>query len=486
MTKTHKVLCDLALGHQRVGFSGIPQDTRLLFSGLLESKQVDVSGLIMGVDQDVFSFYGDNEWEDVSVFLGNYLNGQEIIRNYGLLEKVLKKTFPSIHSMARRYIDSSPYQFNLNDIPGEFKNSVWRQFFSATLDSDRQESIQLANFLWTRMSISRISHATLGRLRQCELNTKGIDFLLLQDSRPIKVSSNTKKIIRYHDALPVFSSDTMKNQLQTLDHIRSIKACENDSVYVCNSDSSLDELANLSPIAAEHARVIPYFLPKIEKSNTDKKTLKSICDLRRSPSTKKDASRISTDSWFKSGDDIPDYILSLATIEPRKNFIGLINAWSKLRNRSGKDIKLMIVGRPGWEFEATLKTMRPFVESGDLLHLEGVAQHELSHLYSSASCFVFPSFGEGFGLPPNEAMQCDCPVAMSDIPAHRYSAGEAALYFNPYDTDDMANKIGTILDQKPDSALLKSLRQKGRQNVERYSIQTVLPLWEKLFSDLNK
>jgi glycosyltransferase involved in cell wall biosynthesis len=115
------------------------------------------------------------------------------------------------------------------------------------------------------------------------------------------------------------------------------------------------------------------------------------------------------------------------------------------------------------------------------LHLEKVAQHELGYLYSAASCFAFPSFAEGFGLPPTEAMQCGCPVVVSDIPAHRYAAGEAALYCDPYDEEDMAATMAHVLDDA-NRTKVQELVERGYRNAERFSQENILPMWEEFFN----
>ena len=69
----------------------------------------------------------------------------------------------------------------------------------------------------------------------------------------------------------------------------------------------------------------------------------------------------------------------------------------------------------------------------------------LAALYSGAAGFVYPSIYEGFGLPPLEAMACGCPVAVSDIPAHREVFGGAAMYFDPFSPEDLSSRLKRLL-----------------------------------------
>lgn len=494
MSSMHNILCDLSLGHISAGFSGIPQDTRFLFSNLTASSKLKLTGHLFGIGQDPFqlvdSTIGTSDDEKVAIFLGCYLQGLDIAKNPSRARRIISTLFPSskrFYQALDRWSLFKKTDFQLHNIPEKFHDSVWRQFFAASIPVKYQEKLLRADFKYSSMSISRIAHALHGRMNTPKLDTRGFDFAIFQDSRHVELTNRTIPIIRYHDGLPFFSSDTMKDMYQTLGHSRSIRLLEasnSNPIYVCNSTSSLNDLSLISDKLASTAHVIPYFLPAMKKPEISFSILEDIVETRKSPSTLPAEKKTNTQLWFNRKEEIPKFIMTLSTIEPRKNIPGLIDAWLKLRHKTNEDIKLLVVGKPGWEFERTLNAMRPHVKKGDLMHLEGVAQHELPYLYAAASCFVFPSFGEGFGLPPNEAMQCDCPVAVSDIPAHRYSCGDAALYFNPYDIDGMVASIEQLLNTNKNSNMIKELIEKGHKNVDRYSLSTVLPQWENLFDKL--
>ena len=121
------------------------------------------------------------------------------------------------------------------------------------------------------------------------------------------------------------------------------------------------------------------------------------------------------------------------------------------------------------------------MSTGQLLHLEKVSQDELGCWYSAARCFAFLSFAEGFGLPPIEAMQCDCPVLVSGIAAHRYSAGDAAIYCDPYNGGEIMAKLD-FLTRDENRGEIDAMVARGRANAARFTIEQVLPLWEELFA----
>jgi glycosyltransferase involved in cell wall biosynthesis len=330
----------------------------------------------------------------------------------------------------------------------------------------------------------RVADGALGHRQKPFLNTNEHDIAIFQDSRAVTLPPRTQKIIRYHDGIPVLAGDFMHDQVPAELHARGVAACERDSLYVCNSTSARNDLEKLSARAADRAEVIPYFVPEMRRPGF-KADLRKLAAVRISQSTlgTKTATEV-INKWFgENPGETPACIMTLATIEPRKNTRGLIRAWQQLRDRFKHDVKLMMVGTPGWDFEPILREMRLYVEMGYLLHLERLSQNELPLVYSGARCFAYLSFVEGFGIPPIEAMQCDCPVLVSDVPAHRYAAGDGAIYCDPYDDDDIAARLNDIL-VTCQNGTINNLLQRGRDNAAKYTIDKVLPLWESLFSRL--
>jgi len=114
---------------------------------------------------------------------------------------------------------------------------------------------------------------------------------------------------------------------------------------------------------------------------------------------------------------------------------------------------LEILKKQGLDYELVLIT-------------EFVSEQELDNLYKNASLFVFPSLYEGFGLPPLEAMKRGVPVVSSNATCLPEILGDAALYFNPLDIDDIAEKIKKVL---ADNNLREQLIQKGLAQVKKYS-----------------
>ena len=129
------------------------------------------------------------------------------------------------------------------------------------------------------------------------------------------------------------------------------------------------------------------------------------------------------------------YILTVATLEPRKNLLRLVSAFN--RSAIGSDYDLVVVGRVGWG---------PMPEGVTVL--SGVDDRHLSSLYEGASAFVLPSLYEGFGLPLVEAAGRGLPIACSNIPVfHEVMRGcdREATYFEPHDLDSIAAALAVTV-----------------------------------------
>lgn len=157
---------------------------------------------------------------------------------------------------------------------------------------------------------------------------------------------------------------------------------------------------------------------------------------------------------------IERYILAVSSMDPRKNFIRLVEAFNKIEDKS---LKLYIIGMKSQVFNTP--DMQKLV--GKNIYLPGyVDDQALQKMYQNALLSVYPSLYEGFGLPPLESMTFGCPVINSNIPALREVSEDGALYVNPYDTDDIAAKINLLAK---DEELRQSLRLKGLEQIKKYS-----------------
>lgn len=180
------------------------------------------------------------------------------------------------------------------------------------------------------------------------------------------------------------------------------------------------------------------------------------------------------------------YVLSLGTVQPRKNYVRLIQAFVKARqDRRAKGLtqspmQLLIAGACGWLYEDVLQ------EAGrhDCVRLLGFVEDEdVPALYRGATLFAFPSLYEGFGLPVLEAMACGVPVICSNTSSLPEVAGSAALLVDPLDVDALSDGMNRALGDEELRKMMidRGLAQAARFTWERSARQllTVIASWEE-------
>jgi glycosyltransferase involved in cell wall biosynthesis len=160
------------------------------------------------------------------------------------------------------------------------------------------------------------------------------------------------------------------------------------------------------------------------------------------------------------------YILYVGSIEPRKNLVRLLQAYSQLREWSPK-WRLVIVGARNFWKSSPVKEAVEQLGLGEWVRFTGyVPEEDLPALYNGADLFVFPSLYEGFGLPVLEAMACGTPVVTSNSSSLPEVAGEAALLVDPYSVDEIAASMRRVLE---DPELAAELRARGLERVGQFS-----------------
>ncbi len=159
-----------------------------------------------------------------------------------------------------------------------------------------------------------------------------------------------------------------------------------------------------------------------------------------------------------------EFILYLGTIEPRKNIVGIIKAFEGIREK--KRIKLVLAGALGWLYEDILKEIKSSKFAEDIIFLGFVDDKDKVGLYNLASVFVYPSFFEGFGFPPLEAMACGTPVVTSNCSSLPEVVGDAALMVDPYKPSEIADAIWILLE---DDKLRNLYKEKGILRAKKFS-----------------
>lgn len=162
------------------------------------------------------------------------------------------------------------------------------------------------------------------------------------------------------------------------------------------------------------------------------------------------------------------YLLTVGTVEPRKNLRTLVDALASLPHATRMRFALLIAGAPGWKTSALHDAARPLVDEGTVRFLGFVSQDDLPWLYAGAAMFLFPSLYEGFGIPVIEAMASGAPVVASDIPVLREVGHNAAVFVLPTAVDAWAKAIVDLLD---DPSRQAELRERGFAQAAGYSFE---------------
>lgn len=221
---------------------------------------------------------------------------------------------------------------------------------------------------------------------------------------------------------------------------------------LADSKATADDLVRLYSVPAERVEVVY-----------------SAADERFRPMPEAEAESV------LEGLDIPrPFILTVGTLEPRKNVARLADAFLSL------DIHhhLVVAGARGWLYEDILARL---AREPRIHVLEGVSDSQLVALYNLAEVFAFASLYEGFGLPVLEAMACGTPVASSNAPCLPEIAGDAALLFDPEDTAAIAASVHRLATEP---ALREELRAAGLARAKRFSWQASAQQLKSIYESL--
>lgn len=170
------------------------------------------------------------------------------------------------------------------------------------------------------------------------------------------------------------------------------------------------------------------------------------------------------------------YFLYVGNAYPHKNLERLLKAVSSMKYKQSfssnqvESIKYVFVGGEDYFYKKLKEKVREMDLDNDVIFYGSATREELNLLYKNAIALLFPSLMEGFGLPAVEAMANGCLVLCSDIPVFHEILGNGAVYFNPFNAKDMADKISDVLDNPQK---YENLKTQGLELVKKYS-------WQKL------
>lgn len=184
-----------------------------------------------------------------------------------------------------------------------------------------------------------------------------------------------------------------------------------------------------------------------------------------------------------------DYVLYVGSIQPRKNLTRLVQAYALLRSKYQNDRfpKLVLVGKCAWLYDETMRALRETGLKESVVLTGYVPESDLPALYSGSLCFVYPSYFEGFGLPPLEAMKCGAPVVVGNRTSLPEVVGDAGLKVDPFDVSAIAGAMEQLLNN---SGLRAEMRAKGSTRARmfdwRETARQTLKVYEQVVSNSNE
>lgn len=240
---------------------------------------------------------------------------------------------------------------------------------------------------------------------------------------------------------------------------------------------SLGKAAKIIAVS-EHTRKDIAEIFKIKKDKVE--VVYEGVETRKIPSRRQSVCGLETEVCY---DDIKikyglknNYALFLGTIEPRKNLLSLLRAFSELLEKDAvfkESHQFIIAGAKGWKNEkifSEIKTLAKKTGSAENIKYIGyVSDQDKFALIKYASCFVFPSLYEGFGLPVLEALSLGTPTITSNISSMPEVAGDAAILVNPESQREISEALKKVLS---DGDLRAELSRRGREQAKKFS-------WEK-------
>jgi glycosyltransferase involved in cell wall biosynthesis len=509
-TKKPRVLLELRPAFD--GYAGIPQETRLLFRGLRLLPGYDVAGMLQtshrilsrGVPEDERLL--DALWMTESFKINRYsrvvLSAAE--RPYiTILDRVLeacerkmlsgKLTMQAVASFGGTSLWSFRGKY--------FEDFIWRTLFAKTLPASDFELITSARQLVCRLPWNTMHMAGLNTLifrrtaKYPKLRTYGHDIFISQTPFPGRLSRGTSMVVRYHDALPVFMPHTIPDKsLHQATHFHALSAnVRAGARFACVSEATRNDLLRMFPKAEAQALVIHNMVSHhYFHENSDPELVPGIVRARLhdgDPTKGVEVQpkfltlREQENFYGRHLSKKPfRYLLCVSTIEPRKNHVRLLAGWEVLKASIDPDIKLVIVGGLGWDYQLTLRGFRPWTDRGELFMLNAVPAPDLRVLYRHATATVCPSVGEGFDFSGVEAMRSGGVVIASNIAVHREVYADASAYFDPYSTADLVGALKKVLYAPDAAAVQETLRRRGQEVSARYLPERILPQWDRFLS----
>lgn len=177
------------------------------------------------------------------------------------------------------------------------------------------------------------------------------------------------------------------------------------------------------------------------------------------------------------------YLIYVGTIEPRKNLLTLIRAYHELLRSTTHRPQLVLCGGRGWLYDEVFKLVEELKLQDQVRFTGYVEDADLPALYSAAEAFVYPSFYEGFGLPPLEAMACGAPVITSDVSSLPEVVGKAGITHAPNDARGLTEAMAKLLG---DETAREHYKRSGLKQAADFSWERAARETQSVYNELLK
>ena len=347
------------------------------------------------------------------------------------------------HSVGTGLAGNESYATNLIEALAEID-----QFNLYTLYVTRKQAVERFENRWPNFTVrSTLPHSPLIRIPltlSAELRKNRVDVLHVQFTAPPMAPCPV--VVSVHDLSFEHLPQTFKRRSRMQLRLTVRRSARLASQVITLSNHARADIINTYRINPDKVTAIPLAAPAHFTRITDDKELQRV-----------------KQTYGIDG----SYILCVGSVQPRKNIARLLHAYSLLRRDgpTGKLPKLVIAGKLAWLFEETLRTIDHLNLKDSVIMPGYVRDADLPALYSGARCFVYPSYFEGFGLPPLEAMKCGTAVIVGNQTSMPEVVGDAAQLVDPFNVEDIAAGIRKVIIN---DALRSALEARGLERAKRF------------------
>ena len=366
------------------------------------------------------------------------------------------------HSVGAGLGGNETYAVNLIEALAEI-DSVNRY----TLYVTKKQAIERFEGRWSNVDLRlTLPHTPLVRIPltlAVELRRRPVDLLHVQYTSPPFTPCPVVNTI--HDLAFEHLPETFNKRSWRQMRLTIRKSAQVAAHIITDSNFSRDDIIATYKVAPERVTVTPLAPSKLFEPTYDSLQIQKV--LRK---------------YEIDG----DYILTVGSIQPRKNLTRLINAYARLgRERQIENLpKLVVVGKRAWLFRETMAAAANSSVKDQIMFTGYVPDEDLSALYAAARCFIYPSYFEGFGLPPLEAMRCGTPTITGNRTCLPEVVGDGALLVDPFDEQSILEGIVKVLS---DESLRSRLREKGMSRAKIYdwkeTARLTLAVYEKVYAN---